>query len=366
MLSIFDRYVLREVAQTWVAVTGVLLVILLSNQLARVLSQAAANQFPRGTVLALLGLSSLQNLTVLVPVGLFLAIMLALGRLYHESEMTAVQACGAGITRLYRPVMLLTALIVGLMIWLSLDVVPAAARRAQDIRADAIRSAQFGSLEPGRFRSFGNGSVVFYAERIDSNGILYNVFVERSTGDRVEIAVATRAEQHGAGQEEQTFILYDGQRYEGAPGSGEFRIVRFSEHGIPVRLPTFAATSSKRELRRTAELMGSPDPADRAELAWRLSVPVMPLMLALLAVPLARLRPRQGRYGKMGIAILIYFVYSNLLAAARIWIEKETLPADIGLWWVHGILFVLALVALVRQSPPGRAVRLPRPAMETG
>jgi len=348
-LRILDRYILREVVVTWVAVTGVLLVILLSNQLARVLSQAAAGGFPRGTVLALLMLTSTQNLTVLVPIGLFLAIMLALGRLYQESEMAAMQACGMGVGRLYLPIGLFAAAVVMFLAWLSFQAAPGAAARAQEIRVEALRQAQFGSLEPGRFRSFDDGEIVFYAERVDANGILYNVFVERNTGEGLEVVTAARAEQRGAGEADQTFILYEGERYEGIPGSGEFRAIQFSEHGIPIRLPGLSAGAGRREQRATAAIWGSENPADQAELHWRLSVPLMTAILALLAVPLARLRPRQGRYGKMGLAILIYFVYANLLAAARVWIERETVPAAVGLWWVHAIVIAMALWLLARE-----------------
>ena len=141
MLTRLDRYLLREVAQTSVAVTGVLLVILLSNQLARVLGQAAQSEFPGSVVLTLIGLTTLQQLTVLVPVGLFLGIILALGRLYHESEMTAMSACGVGPLSIYRPIALFTLLVVGLLAALSFRVVPEAGARVQQIRAEAHRFA---------------------------------------------------------------------------------------------------------------------------------------------------------------------------------------------------------------------------------
>src|SRR6187551_2926880 len=153
-----DRYIFREVAVTCLAVTVVLLVILLSNQLARVLSQAAANDFPREVVFALIALTSAGYLTVIVPIGFYLSIMLGLGRLYHESEMTAIQACGVGPVGLFRPIGLLGVAIA------------------------ALREAQFGALEPGRFRTFAAGKIVFYAERVDDNHILHNVnvFVDRT------------------------------------------------------------------------------------------------------------------------------------------------------------------------------------------
>ena len=362
-----DRYIFREVAVTCIAVTLVLLVILLSNQLARVLSQAAANDFPREVVFALIGLTSAGYLTVIVPIGFFLSIMLALGRLYHESEMAAIQSCGVGPAGLFRPIGLLGLGVAALLVWLSFWAIPQAAARAQQIRAEALRDAQFGALEPGRFRTFAGGNIVFYAERVDDNRILHNVNVfvdrteEKGSEGKMEVWVATRAEQRGTGQADQTFILYDGRLYEGVPGSGEFRVMQFAEGGIPIRLGELSSGASKAELKPTRELLRSSDPSDVAELQWRISTPIFALVLMVLAVPLARLRPRQGRFGRIGVAILAYFLYSQLLAAARTWVESSVVPDFVGIWWVHAIALCLGLWLLVRESPPGRprAVAVP-------
>ena len=359
LLNRLDRYLLREVTWTFIAVTGVLLVVLLSNQFARVLGQAARSDFPGKIVVTLIGLTTLQQLTVLVPVGLFLGIVLALGRLYHESEMTAMTACGVGPLRVFRPIALLTLVVAGLLAVLSFRIVPDAWVKAAELRAEATRAAQFGALEAGRFRSFAGGDAVFYAERVGKDGELFGVFVQRSVGDKVEIAMAERAVQRGAGQPEQLFILYDGRRYEGIPGSPTWRIVEFREHGIPVRLPDTKAVKDKQESRSTSALLASDKPRDRAELAWRIAVPVMAIVLTVLAVPLSRLRPRQGRFARVGFAVLAYFLYSNLLAAVRVWIEKDSAGGQFGLWWVHLIPLLLAVGFIWHELHPGR-IRWPR------
>jgi lipopolysaccharide export system permease protein len=362
VLTRLDRYLLREVTQTFIAVTGVLLVILLSNQLARVLGQAVQNGFPGSVVLHLIGLTTLQQLTVLLPVGLFLGIVLALGRLYHESEMTAMAACGVGTASIYRPILLLTVVVVGVLAVLSFRVVPDAGVRAQQIRVEAMRAAQFGALEPGRFRTFAGGDVVFYAERVLRSGQLEGVFVQRRVEDRLEIAVAERAEQRGAGQSEQLFVLYDGRRYEGVPGAFEWRMVEFREHGIPVRLPEVKTKGEKLSLKPTRALIGSDADAERSELAWRIAVPTMALVLMVLAVPLSKLRPRQGRFARIGFAILAYFVYSNLLAAVRVWIEKGSPGGALGMGWVHLLPLLLAAWLIWRDERPGPLWRRTRTA----
>jgi lipopolysaccharide export system permease protein len=318
-------------------------------------------------VLALIGLTSAGYLSVIVPIGFFLAIVLALGRLYHESEMAAIQACGIGPGGLFRAIGPLGVLIAALLAWLSFYAVPQASARAQAIRAEALREAQFGALEPGRFRSFSGGSIVFYAESVDDNGILHNVnvFLDRPTADKkqnvLEVWVAARAEQRGIGQAEQTFVLYDGRRYEGIPGSGEFRLMQFAEGGIPVPLGSLTASTSKAEMKLTSELLASRSKEDLAELQWRFSTPLMALILMLIAVPLSRLRPREGRFGRIGLAVLVYFLYYQLLIAARTWVETGSVVSGLGIWWVHG-LALLGALALLAPTP---RLRRPRAALGT-
>lgn len=353
-----DRYVFREVALAWLGVTGVLLLILVSNQLAQVLGQAADRGYPKAVIGGLIGLTTVQNLTVLIPIGLLLAIVLALGRLYHESEMAALRACGVGTVRLLRPIALLAAIVTAFLAWLSLAGAPQAFGRAQDIRREALRQAQFGMLEPGKFHTFSGGNAVFYAEAADEDGTLRKVFVQRRTGDRLEVALAERArhvvEEGGAVH---VLVLYDGERYEGSPGQPVMRRIRFAEHGFPVRVGDPATGPLRVESRPTAELAASSDLKLTAELQWRLSMPLMAIVLTLLAVPLAELKPRQGRYGRIGAAILVYFVYSNGLTAARTWLEKGVVPPAVGLWWIHALVLVVALWLLARQSPPSWLVR---------
>ena len=172
-----QRHVLREVTQTWLAVTGVLVAILVSHQLARVLGQAADNQYGRRVVFELIALGAIMNLSIIVPVGLLLAVVLSLGRMYHDSEMAALQACGFGPARLLPPLFCFAGVIAAGLAWLVFFQVPRADNQAQLLRRSALTEAQFGQLDAGRFRSFGGGDAVFYAERVDQEGVLHNVFV---------------------------------------------------------------------------------------------------------------------------------------------------------------------------------------------
>lgn len=350
MSSILSRYILKETAQTWFVVTVVLLLILLTNQFAQVLGDAASNRLPKEAVFLVMGLTTLQYLTILIPIGLFLAIMLALGRLYRDSEMSALMACGIGPGGLYRPLFFLAVMLAAVVGWLAMDVAPAAIREVQVIIEQAKQRVDIRVLEAGRFVSFDEGEAVMYAEAVSEEGVLSKVFVQRRIDARIEVIIAERAWQSDSDQENVKVLRFGrGKRYEGEPGSPRFRIVSFEEHGIPFELPSAGPPELAPEARPLSTLLASDDPVDRAELQWRISVPLAVLILTVLAVPLSRSAPRQGRYGGLAAGVLIYIIYVDVLAAAKVWVEREQIPGLVGLWWVHALFLLAGIVLLGKQ-----------------
>jgi lipopolysaccharide export system permease protein len=153
-------------------------------------------------------------------------------------------------------------------------------------------------------------------------------------------------------------LLYDGRRVEGVPGEAEFLVAEFGEHGSPIPIGESEEPEASPASRPTSELLGSAARADRAELQGRLSTPLSLIVLALLAVPLSRSSPREGRYARMGIGLLIYVIYVDTLSIARVSVERATVPEWLGMWWVHAVLGLLAIAVLLRQSG---ALTKPRP-----
>jgi lipopolysaccharide export system permease protein len=143
--------------------------------------------------------------------------------------------------------------------------------------------------------------------------------------------------------------LRNGYRYEGEPGQAAFEVVKFDQLTMNLSPPPFSYINSQRKLSPTSALIGSPDPQDQAELQGRIAVPVSVFVLALLAVPLSYLRPRQGRYGKLVFGILAFLVYSNLIVLGQTWIGKGRLPPS-GLWLIHGVMLLAAMLLIARRQ----------------
>lgn len=351
MRRILDRYIFREIATTWLGVTVVLLLILLTNQFARVLGDVAKGKLPKNAAFEVIGLSATQYLTIVVPIGLFLSIMMALGRLYRDSEMAAMTACRVGPMGIYRPLLWLVVPLALGVAWLSIEVGPSALREVDRIGAEARREADLTSVEPGRFTTVGSSAVV-YGENVTADGVMENVFLQRRSDDGgVEVVVAETGTQRASDDPNvRMMVLNNGRRYEGIPGTTQFRVVEFGEHGIPYRLPNLETPEPKPRAMPVARLLHSSDPEEIAELQWRIGIPLSTLLLALLAVPLSKSQPREGRYGRLAIGLLVFIIYLNMLSAGKAWIESGRLSPALGLWWVHGAVLALALLLLAVQN----------------
>ena len=350
---LFERYLLREVTQSWLAVTIVLLAIMLATRFARFLAQAARGQLPEDLLFQVAALSSMQYLIVLTPISLLLAVMMALGRLYRDQEVTALLACGAPLTTLYRPVLLLAVGVSVLTAALSFEVGPWAGRTADRLVADAARSNSYNPFEAGRFTEVGAINATLYTGQVSDDGSEIRQFfaVQRLDDARVALVVSK-----GGGSEadartgERIVTLDQGHRYEGRQGEASFDVISFDRLSVRVPPPQFSELSNKRKLAPSAELRQSDALADRAEWAFRIAVPVSVLILALLAVPLSHVRPRSGRYSRMVIGVVLYLIYSQMMTLGQVWISKGTLPSMLGIWWVHVIFASTAAFLIAKQA----------------
>ncbi len=344
---LIENYLFAEAGRAWLAVTAVLLAIMLSTRFARFLGEAARGHIPQDLLLKVVLLSSLQYLTILIPVSLMLGAMLALGRMYRDSEITAMHACGVGLTRLYGPFLRLSLWLAVLTGLLSFYLSPLAGRTVDFLTKRAAQELKFSSFEPGVFRNLpGDAGVLYVAEVRDNGRELRDVFIRLAGRDTAPPSVITArrgVQRVDPDSGERSVVLLDGHRVDGVPGLADYRLVQFGQHGVTLQAPAFVHRIGKQALKPTAALWGSPDPRDIAELQWRWSSPISVVLLVLLAVPLARTDARAGRFNQIGLGILIYIVYFNLLGVAQAWLESGALPPWIGLWWVHLIMALFAL-----------------------
>ena len=347
--SIIDRYVAKELLLTWLAVTLILLLILLSSVLARLLGDAAAGKIPSDAVWPLLMFTGAQYFILLVPFSLYLGVLLTFSRMYKDNEMAAMGACGISLRSLYRPLFMIVIPVSIVLFYLTLYVMPLISQQAELLKIDMKNRSQLTGLTAGRFNDFDKKkSTIFLQRQSDDGEYMHNVFVHKKNSqaqnqqfENIESADVARRYKDENGRQ---FILFEqGRLYEGEPGRSDFRITRYEKKGIYMPETKSTAKISRRKSLETSELWGSDKAHYQAELHWRLSLPIAAFLLAMLALPLSYTTPRKGRYSKLALAILTYLIYSNLLGVGETWIEKREVASWVGLWWVHGLQALLII-----------------------
>lgn len=362
MLRIIDRYLLRELAFGCFASTVVLLVVTLGGTVTDVLTKVARGRLPGNLVFEILGLRTLDALTVLVPLALFIGVLMAYGRLWRDNEMAVLQGAGMPLRDLLRPLAWIVVPVVAMVGLISFWLAPAAIRLSHSLVEEANRSLVVAGLEAGRFVQLpGRGGVIYVGAMNDGGSRFERMFVatERADGEdtRIDVITAERGElRHESDGQGRFLALQDGFRVEGRVGYDDFRLLRFK--GNDIALAENATDDTPESLKRAApfaELLAGNEPLQRAEVHWRLAAPLSVLILAVLAVPLSRTRPREARYAGILVALLCYLIYLGWLGIARSLIEQGKVPAFVGLWWVHLPAAAVA-VWLFRRSD-----RLPQP-----
>jgi lipopolysaccharide export system permease protein len=348
-VSILDRYLIREVARPLLVVFVVLLIVFAGVSAAEFLAGAAIGILKADTVSALVLLKTIIAMEVLLPFALYVTVVVGLGRLHADHEMTAMATCGYGQRRVQRALSVLFAIIALLVASLAIWGRPMAYDRIYRIQARAEASFDLADLKAGQFYQSPEGDRVLLVDELDARGkVMKGVFLWIDRGDEDLVLTAGEARRAEGGREgPRRMIFRDLQAYNLEQNRGS---VAMSAQELVYELAPeeIAPETYKRKAASTSRLLFSRVPRDIGELQWRLSRPLSALLLGFLASRIGRARPRRDRYGRLTMAAIIYIAYYQVSIVARTWVEQGTVGRFPGLWWVDVLLGLTLLAGFPR------------------
>jgi len=347
---IIDRYLVKEVTAPFFLVTGILASIFLAFSLTRFLNDAAGGMLAADEVVKLTLLKLVVALEVLLPIAMYLSILLGLGRLYSDSEMSVLRACGISESRLLRPVIRMAALLAILVGLISTVVRPAAKWAMYDIKAVAKAASELHRVKAGTFFVDSDQNRTVYIERMPKPDQLQNLFISARDEHGLEVISADRGSLHPYVTPVRHRLEMERAHVFRRSVDGPNVVGTFGTLVMSVGASVPQPVGYKTKAEPTLVLGSSADPVDIAEYQWRLSTGLSTLLLALLAVPLSRTQPRKGKYAKLLGAVLIYAVYYNLMGMARTWVEQQRVAEQPGIWWVPAALALVILIFFVPWS----------------
>lgn len=359
-----DRYLFREFAQSIFAALVILMMVSLGGIFADVLGDIARGKLPAVMMLSQLGLQVIKWLPLILPLALMLGLLLALGRMYRDSEMPVLAAVGVGPRRLLRPLLMAGLPVVAVIGLCSLWLGPWADRFSHKMVEEANRSLLLVGLEPGRFTELPGGGGVVYLGSMSNDGTRFSrIFVYRQHEERLDVTTAAHGGLALQGERDRYLRLEDGFQVEGPLGDGlDYRMMHYATNELRMPDRDDVRDDEDPELMPTMALFGDPRRDAGAQLHWRLGPPLMAIALMLLAVPLARAPPRQTRYGAIAISLLIYLVGVQVMFLGKSWLSDGKLPVAAGLWWMLLPLLALSWWLYIRDGYPWRRRRVARPA----
>jgi lipopolysaccharide export system permease protein len=341
---IFRRSLVREMTATAVGLFLILLGIVFTNLVLKLLARAAGGAVAPEGIVALIGFGAMFYLNILLAVTVFLTVLLTLSRWYRDSEMIVWQTSGQGLGAVVRPVLLFAAPFFVAILVLSLYLSPWAERRRLEFERQLESKDEIALITPGLFREFRRANLVVYVDSINTfDNTIRNVFLHSLDEGKDETTVARQGSLRETPAGDRFIVLSEGRRYEGKPGTPEYRVVEFESLGRRLEPAELRSLPSSTKAIPIEALAAADGRVERAELFWRLSVPIFALVLTVLAIPLAQVNPRMGRSFNLLAAAFLYMLYSNCLNIVQSMIAQGKIGLVAGLALPHAIAILVAL-----------------------
>jgi lipopolysaccharide export system permease protein len=344
---IIEHYIHREILQRLLWLTGLLILILASNRFVDYLADAAAGKLASGVIFNMLWLKVLAMQPQLLPLALFIAVILTYSRMNRDNELTIFMVSGLGSLYHLKVVSRFAIVFCVIMAVISFFTSPWAEARIEELKIRSRKESDISGLSAGQFREFSEGERVVFVEKISDDKLtMENVFLQIRQNRKLGVLTSDRARFDIDKNSDHKFLVFEnGRRYLGTPGMLDYQITEYDKYGVLIETQNPVAMGANLEALPTSVLLLSHLPMHRAELQWRLSSVLACLFLALLAVLLNQPSVSDRRYALLLTAILIYFLYSNLLGISKTLLKRDEITHILGLWWVH-VLMILVILLL--------------------
>jgi lipopolysaccharide export system permease protein len=343
------------------AVVAVLLAIILTRLLILLLGKAASGDVLPEAVLGLIAFGILTYMPVLLSIAAFVAVLLTLTRSFRDSEMTVWFTSGLSIAAWIKPVLRFSIPIALVCAALSLAISPWSQAQSAEYQRLLESRDEVSSVTPGVFRESRQADRVFFVDKLsERDDVVNNVFVQSSQNNRMGVMVAQKGFVETADNGDRFVVLLNGRRYEGTPGTLDYRTVDFDRYAIRIEPKEAKREAPPAKAMTTMDLIGDLSRSNAAELHWRVALPLSVVIMALFAIPLSFVNPRSGRSWNLILAILAYTLYNNLLSIFQAWTAQGKIPLWLGLWPVHVTVIVVLAILFSRRMVSFRHFALGR------
>lgn len=343
---LYRRTLIRDLSLSTAGVLVVLIAIALVTLFIRLLGDVARGELANEAIFAYLGFSLLYFMPVLLSIALFGSVLLTLSRAWRDSEMIIWLNSGLSLTQWIRPVLSLAIPITLVIFLMTVFVIPWSLAKRDEYKQELKSRTETTNIAPGLFAENQQGKRVYFVESLNPlTGTVKNVFMQSLDNGKLGLVVSKEGKHTQMPDGSRYLVLTAGRRYEGTPGQLDYSIVNFARYWM--RLDPAVIETSERTIKQTrfSSLLRDPTPAKQGEILWRVGMPLSALILSVLAIPLSFVNSRARRSYSLILALLVFFIYNNLLSLSQAWVGQEKLAMLPGVLGIH-VVMVIATVWL--------------------
>ena len=351
--TIISRYLLKNLVVIFLGILVIISLIIFGNQFVMTAQKSVEHGIPLGELMPIVGFNMLRDLPIILSLSFFLSIIISISQLYRNSEAVVMNSVGIGDKRFINLIKPLAIVIFLLIFILSMFAVPWAKNQKSLTEDVTVNASDFSFITEGKFESFKNGEIVFYASDTSkiSNSVEQNmeeIFIYVSNTDSPIVVLASEAKKYTDSRNESTYLrLKDGVRYEGLPGDENVNILNFDKYDLEIvsgEVQKSLSNFSEIEEKTSINLLLEGGLLANAEMQWRFSQPISILILSIIGVLLGRTSPRTGKGVNLLFGVIIFMLYYNGLLVAKNSIENGQLNPFIGLWSIHILVIVCMII----------------------
>ena len=351
--TIISRYLLSNLFIFFIAITFIIGLIVFGNQFVLTVQESISFGIPIKELMPLIGFNMLRDIPIILILSLFLSIIITISQLYKNSEAVVMNSIGLGdreFMNLIKPINFFTFIVI---FYLTIFAVPWAKQQKSYAEDKTVNASEFSFITEGKFESFKNGEIVFYASESKVNDIvgeqnMEEIFIYALDNESPVIVLASEAKKYTDAQNDSIYLrLKDGTRYEGLPGSENINILNFEKYDLEIvsgDVQKSISSFSEIEEKNTIDLLREGGPKANAEIQWRISQPISVLILSIFGVFLGKTSPRTGKGINLIIGIVVFMLYNNALLVAKSAIENDQLSPLIGMWSIHLLLLLILII----------------------
>lgn len=347
---LFHSSLRKELSRSFGATLIVLVTVVMTMTLIRTLGMASRGSFNPSDVFLVMGYTVLAYLPTLLTLGLFIAIISTLTRMYRESEMVIWQSSGQGLFAVIKPLLRFAWPVFAVVAGLALLILPWTNLRIEELKNQYEQRGDLERVEPGQFQESADGSRVFFVEKGASGAQTgANVFIATTEKGKETVTSARngRIENLPAGR---FLMLNNGQRLERTLDSPDIKISEFEQYGVQIGQDTLDDMNyAPVNTRTTAELLKDLTPIHLAELSWRLGLILASFNFVIIGVTVSSVNPRVARSANLVFALFAFVFYFNLLSVGQNAIANGQSSFVQLLLLLHGSIFVLAMLILAKR-----------------